>query len=74
MAAGGAETSQNFTSTFLNVEHFVSERPQFRTRWAPNLLIRDEQGLGLDRTGSGLKLILAGSELDRTEKMFVVLM
>jgi len=27
---------------------------------------RDEHGPGLDRTGSGLKLILAGSGLDRT--------
>jgi len=35
---------------------------------------RDEHGLGLDRTGSGLKPILAGSGLDRTEKIFVVLM
>jgi len=49
---------------------------------------RDEHGSGLDRTGSGLKPILAisgldrtafflkigGSELDRNEKIFVVLM
>jgi len=49
---------------------------------------RDEHGSRLDRTGSGLKPILAGSGLDRTanffliggsgpdrtEKMFVVLM
>jgi len=49
---------------------------------------RDEHGSGLDRTGSGLKPILAGlgldrtaiflkiggSELDRTKKIFVVLM
>jgi len=35
---------------------------------------RDEHGSGLDRIGSGLKPILAGSELDRTEKIFVVLM
>ena len=49
---------------------------------------RDEHGSGLDRTGSGLKPILAGlgldrtviflkiggSGLDRTEKLFVVLM
>ena len=33
---------------------------------------RDEHGLGLDRTGSELKLILAESGLDRTEKIFVV--
>jgi len=50
--------------------------------------IRDEHGSGLDRTGSGLRPILAGSGLDRTaiclkiggsgldwtEKNFVVLM
>ena len=49
---------------------------------------RDEPGSGLDRTGSGLKPVLAGSGLDRTaiflkiggsgpdrtEKIFVVLM
>jgi len=49
---------------------------------------RDEQGSGLDRTGSGLKPILVGSGLDRnaiflkiggsgldrTERIFVVLM
>jgi len=35
---------------------------------------RDEHGSGLYRTGSGLKTILAGSGLDRTEKIFVVLM
>jgi len=35
---------------------------------------RDEHGSGLDRTGSGLKLTLAGLGLDRTEKIFVVLM
>jgi len=48
---------------------------------------RDEHGSGLDRAGSGLKLILVGSGLDRTaiflkiggsgldrtEKIFVVL-
>jgi len=52
------------------------------------LSIRDEYGSGLDRTGSGLKPILAGSGLDltaiflkicgsgvdRTEEIFVVLM
>jgi len=52
------------------------------------LQTRDEHGSGLDRTGSGLKPILAesglsrtaivfkigGSGLDRTEKIFVVLM
>ena len=50
--------------------------------------IRTEHGSGLDRTGSGLKAILAGSGLDRTaiflkigesgldrtEKIFFVLM
>jgi len=35
---------------------------------------RDEQGSGLDRIGSGLKPKLAGSGLDRTEKITVVLM
>jgi len=30
--------------------------------------------LGLDRTGTGLKKVLAGSGLDRTKKIFVVLM
>jgi len=35
---------------------------------------RDEHGSELDRTGSGLKPILTGSGLDRTEKIFVVLM
>jgi len=35
---------------------------------------RDEHGSGLDRTGSGLKPILAGSGPDRTEKIFFVLM
>ena len=30
------------------------------------LVSRDEHGSGLDRTGSGLKRILAGSGLDRT--------
>ena len=49
---------------------------------------RDEHGSGLDRTGSGLKPILArsgmdrtavffktgGSGLDRTEKIYVVVM
>ena len=30
------------------------------------VILRDEHGSGLDRTGSGLKPILAGSELDRT--------
>jgi len=49
---------------------------------------RDEHGSGLDRTGSGLKPILAGSGLDRTanflkfggsgldqtEKIFLILM
>jgi len=35
---------------------------------------RDEHGSGLYRTGSGLKTMLAGSGLDRTEKIFVVLM
>jgi len=35
---------------------------------------RDEHGSGLDRTGSGLKPILAGIGLDETEKIFVVLM
>jgi len=30
---------------------------------------RDEHGSGLDRTGSGLKPIVAGSGLDQTEKM-----
>jgi len=52
------------------------------------VLGRDEHESGLDRTGSGLKSILAGSGLDRTaiflkiggsgldrtEKIFVVLM
>jgi len=31
---------------------------------------RDEHGSGLDRTGSGLKPILAGSGLDRTAIFF----
>ena len=31
------------------------------------MAVRDEHGSGLDRTGSGLKPILAGSGLDRTE-------
>jgi len=36
------------------------------------MLIRDEHGSGLDRTGSGLKPILAGSGLDWNEKIFDV--
>jgi len=57
-------------------------------RFAALSATRDEPGTGLDRTGSGLKPILAGSRLvltaiffkiggsglDRTAKMFVVLM
>ena len=35
---------------------------------------RDEHRSGLDWTGSGLKPILTGSGLDRTEKIFVALM
>jgi len=37
-------------------------------------LNRDEHGSELDRTGSGLKPIFGGSGLDRTQKIFVVLM
>jgi len=33
---------------------------------------RNEHELGLDRTGAGLKPILAGSRLNRTERIFVV--
>ena len=33
---------------------------------------RDEHGSRLDRTGSGLKAILAGSELDRTAIFFLI--
>jgi len=36
------------------------------------LSTRDKHGSGLDRTGSGLKPILAGSGLDRTPIFFVI--
>jgi len=40
------------------------------TQTSFTLCCRDEHGSGLDRTGSGLKPILAGSELDRTAIFF----
>jgi len=42
--------------------------------YSPDLANSCEHGTGLGRTGSGLKRILAGSGLDRTEKIFVVSM
>jgi len=61
----------HFLQCFLsNVLHFDYGLPtEMSGLWKYSVRVqscRDEHGSGLDRTGSGLKTILAGSGLDRT--------
>jgi len=78
MGASGLDRTddfQKFCGSGLDRIQFYRFRTGLGLKYfTVHISVRDEHGSGMDRIGSGLKPILAGSGLDRTEKIFAVLM